>query len=222
MLLFYNSYFEDFGLNLKGFMIAIAFMIVGVAIGSKTLFVITEIPSLIGKSFNEVCIAVAEAGFVFYGGLAGAFAGVWCFARVFKLSYRDLIENFVVGFPLFHGIARIGCFLAGCCYGVVWPWGFPVADDPGNLHLPIQLIESGVDFWIFWKIRKFRTDEAYSATYAYLRLYGSARFMLEFFRGDAIRGVWFGLSTSQWISLVLVLYGHYKQYKDLDERGFLG
>lgn len=39
----------------------------------------------------------------------------------------------------------------------------------------------------------------------YIILYGIARFLLEFLRGDLIRGIWFGLSTSQWISIVLVI-----------------
>ena len=39
--------------------------------------------------------------------------------------------------------------------------------------------------------------------FVYMLLYSVVRFSVEFLRGDTIRGVYFGISTSQWISIVL-------------------
>jgi phosphatidylglycerol:prolipoprotein diacylglycerol transferase len=112
-----------------------------------------------------------------------------------------------VGFAAFHVFGRIGCFLAGCCYGKVATWGFPVADDPsGALHVPIQLFESAMLVVIIMIIlfKEYRIGTREYSCMLYLGLYAAGRFILEFYRGDDVRGIWGAFSTSQWISLIIL------------------
>ena len=132
-------------------------------------------------------------------------------------------DVFAPAIALGHGIGRLGCFSAGCCWGVEChlPWAVtftnPVANElvgvPLNVPLhPTQLYESFAEFLIFgilyWRIRRAHRQGAIIGLY--LMLYGAARFVVEFFRfheqGNLLGGP---LDTSQYISAVLFALGVY-------------
>ena len=79
--------------------------------------------------------------------------------------------------------------------------GLPVS------RFPVQLVESCCLVIIFVILLILRMNGSTKLAEQYLVLYALCRFVLEFFRGDAIRGVWYGMSTSQWISLVILGWG---------------
>ena len=116
---------------------------------------------------------------------------------------------------LAQGFGRLGCFLAGCCYGRVTESSFAIvfkdsAYAPNNVPLlPTQLMSSGLNFLHFflliWLSRKSLHDGQVGA--AYLICYSIGRFVMEFFRGDLIRGSVGSLSTSQFISLFMAAAG---------------
>ena len=158
----------------------------------------------IGRSFG---------GMVFYGGFLGGLAAVFGFTRFSKAIPRsDAIDLYVTVTPLFHTFGRIGCFLGGCCYGKEWHWGFLIQENEFNpsvagiLRIPVQLIEAGCNLLIFFVllILFLRGRNRGKQIYVYLLSYPIVRFVLEFYRGDEIRGSILGFSTSQWISLILV------------------
>ena len=81
---------------------------------------------------------------------------------------------------------------------------------PNGIPLfPTQIIEAVCNLVIFFIL--LATYKKWIGTYKtlglYFILYSIVRFTLEFFRGDLIRGIYFGLSTSQWISIVLFVIG---------------
>lgn len=151
-------------------------------------------------------------GMVYYGGFLGACAGLVLHTKFSKAVSRAVVfDLFAVCIPLFHVFGRIGCFFSGCCYGIESSWGFvahgntlvPELNDV--MRMPVSLLEAACNLVIFLVllcIFSKRKKEGNLIWY-YMLLYPAARFVLEFFRGDAIRGIWFGLSTSQWISMVL-------------------
>jgi phosphatidylglycerol:prolipoprotein diacylglycerol transferase len=123
------------------------------------------------------------------------------------------------GIALGHVVGRLGCLMAGCCYGrptdVSWAITFTdplAATNVGTplgipLH-PTQLYDAGAELIILGLLlfteRKGRPF-AGRTFWTYLLLYGVSRFIIEFYRGDANRGtVLAGLSTSQFVSLLLV------------------
>ena len=192
-----------------------AYALAGMLIGAKALALITEIPLFIANAseiFSSVESAVAAFmnGWVFYGGLIGGIVGVYMYCRSFKEDFRGMAAAVTPSIPLFHVFGRIGCFLGGCCYGVPWEHGVVFSGSlsaPNGVPLfPVQLVEACAEALIFVAllIIQHRAREKWIVLPAYLLMYAPARFIIEFWRGDAIRGV-FLLSTSQWISIALVI-----------------
>jgi phosphatidylglycerol:prolipoprotein diacylglycerol transferase len=171
-------------------------------------------------SFSGKLTVVAErlGGLVFYGGFIGAIILILIYSkrrRTPLLQYIDLIAPIL---PIGHAIGRIGCLLGGCCYGIEVAHSHPLAiiypenslsAPPGVPLLAMPLIESCCNLLIagilFISGRKIRTPGRVTALY--LLLYAPVRFILEFFRGDEVRGVYRGISTSQIISILLFAGG---------------
>lgn len=157
--------------------------------------------------------AFLSSGIVFYGGLIGGLLGALVGVRIAKCSF-SLVEHSVVPFvPLGHAIGRIGCVMAGCCYGFPYD-GFGALYYPNAVsgisphqgYFPVQLVEAVINvviclvlLWLGKRIKR-----TWNLLFSYLILYGISRFFLEMLRGDAIRGVWDGFSTSQFISMGLI------------------
>ncbi len=140
-------------------------------------------------------------GFVFYGGLIGA--GLFLLAFRYgqkKICWTDLaylVPIVMIG----HGLGRIGCLMAGCCYG----------QEIAHSHWrhPVPLYESLLLFlgaFIFNKVLQ-KGQREITVIALYFGYYGLFRFLLEYLRGDEIRGFYGPFSTSQWISLFLVGLG---------------
>ena len=152
---------------------------------------------------------LSSGGLVFYGSLVFGIFGVFF---GFKISHETSTSLFIRAavpcIPLGHAIGRVGCFLGGCCYGLPYSgFGAVSLAATGNdvTVFPIQLIESTLNLVIFFRLLFLsrREHSRLFLLYAYLFYYSITRFVLEFFRGDVIRGFALGLSTSQWISFLL-------------------
>ena len=155
---------------------------------------------------------------VFYGGLVGGAVGVLLYCGAYKLPIPSVTDVFAPALALGHGIGRIGCFFAGCCYGVAVDASHPFAvvyppssllAPPGIPLLATPLIESACLFALaailglaYTKVKLIGLSTA-----LYFVLYAPMRFMLEFFRGDGIRGIYGSFSTSQYISMLLFAVG---------------
>lgn len=192
-------------------LIVIAAFAIGCGLfGAKLLYIITSYG--IGRAFNEILAgnlnAITSGGQVFYGGLIAGAAGAFLGAAVAREKVFEYCGILVPCVPIGHLFGRIGCFMAGCCYGVPYDGVFSVTfPAAGVLHgvFPIQLFEALINLGIFFYLIYFakRNTVKYGVLFSYLMLYAVSRFILEFFRGDLIRGFAVGLSTSQWISIVL-------------------
>ncbi|MDI9498842.1 MAG: prolipoprotein diacylglyceryl transferase [Bacillota bacterium] len=204
------------GASVEDSFYALLYACIGVLIGGKLLYLLTSIPLLCsllqsGVSLRALIPQLARGGFVLYGGIAGGLAGIWIYARQFRLAPWPLARPLIAVIPLLQGLGRLGCFAAGCCYGRRCEQGIvftvsPVAPNHVPL-IPTQLIEAAVGLVIFVIILRFTLKGmgARRLLAVYLLLYGSARFLIEFLRGDPERGFLFGLSTSQWLSLAALL-----------------
>lgn len=149
-------------------------------------------------------------GMVFYGGLIGGIIAGAIYCRYMKLDTMFYADIYAPAIPMFHAFGRLGCFLGGCCYGIESSWGFIYHDSlietaNGVTRLPIQLIEATGDLLIcaVLVILSKKKSQKGMSIYLYLLMYSILRFTTEFFRGDEIRGFLFGVSTSQWISIII-------------------
>ena len=144
---------------------------------------------------------------VFYGGLIGGFAAVLIYIRKYKLDFWDVTDIMVPCVLLFCTFGRIGCFLAGCCYGCQADWGI-VPQHGLEPLVPVQLFEAGFTLLTMAAFLIFRPERKRPGVLLplYILIYAAGRFVLEFFRGDMHRGVYL-LSVSQWISLLMIPAG---------------
>lgn len=174
-------------------------------LGAKLLYLIVELPAILE---NPSILKNVTDGFVVYGGLIGGFSAPVLYARKKKLPFWKYLDIAVAGVAAAQGCGRIGCFLAGCCYGRQTAHWFSVTFPEGSLApagiplIPTQLLSSAGDFLLAAALvllrRRFPEERA--ATSFYLMLYSAGRFTLEFFRGDP-RGGAGVFSTSQLIAL---------------------
>lgn len=190
---------------------AIVYGALAAFIGAKLLYIITMIPDIVTRfplymENPSMFLDLLRAGIVYYGGLYGGILGGYLYLKKNKQPlalYSDLLAP---GIPVFHIFGRIGCFFAGCCYGFESTWGFEFTTTPGHTHFPIQLVEAAVNVLIVILLLVTENKRRKgSGIKTYLFLYAVARFVLEFFRGDAIRGHLWIFSTSQWIALITVI-----------------
>jgi phosphatidylglycerol:prolipoprotein diacylglycerol transferase len=181
---------------------------------SKILYWITILPSIIEDP--SILIRTLGDGWVVYGGILGGILGAYLFCRRHKLPTLKYFDIAIASVALAQGFGRLGCFFAGCCYGVETDSAFSIvftnsAFAPNGVHLvPTQLISSALDFLLFvflvllYRRKKHIPGQCMAA---YLICYSAGRFVLEFFRGDLIRGSVGIVSTSQFISIFTLFAG---------------
>ncbi len=160
--------------------------------------------------------AMAHGGYVFYGApLFGGLAFVLA-SRSMGLPILRITDSAIAAVPLAHGVGRLGCFLAGCCYGTSFDGAWAVTfTDPGapGAHPsiprhPVQLYEAASLFaigalFVLFPPRHVGTGRR---TWLYVGTYGALRFAVEGLRADPTRGTVLGVvSTSQAISALAVL-----------------
>lgn len=140
-------------------------------------------------------------GLVFYGGLI--------FSLVFSLIFfnyrptlKELYVQFIPGLALAHGVGRIGCFLAGCCFGEISHSWLAVHIN-GEERYPVQLMEASLLLTLGLFLHLKKRELGRHILVLYIIIYSIIRFLLEYLRGDEIRGGFAQFSTSQWISIVL-------------------
>lgn len=162
----------------------------------------------------------------FLGGLIGGYVAFYILMKYFyKDSNKDMkqISNTIItGVILAHAIGRVGCFFAGCCFGiptesflgVLFPYGHSHTLYPNANVFPTQLFEAGFLFVLFVLLNKVKWLQKKEVE-VYLISYGIWRILLEFIRGDN-RGVLFQLykteynifpTPAQFLSLLMVLFG---------------
>jgi phosphatidylglycerol:prolipoprotein diacylglycerol transferase len=195
--------------------------------GAKVMMFIVDFAHYREHPEDLLSMSTLRAGGVFYGGLLGALAVAFWHMHRTKLPALKTADVFAPAIALGHGIGRLGCFAAGCCWGIPSdrPWAVTFTDPeaerlvgvPLNVALhPTQLYEAFAEFVIFailfWRIRKPHATG--SIIGLYLILYATTRFIVEFFRNHEQGNLWGGpFDTSQWISLLLVMLGAWFVYR---------
>lgn len=183
-------------------------------VGAKLLLVVVEWRAIAAEP-REI-VTVLRSGGVFYGGLLLAVPVALWSVRRHHLPTWTIGDLAAPGLALAHAVGRLGCLMAGCCFGrpTDLPWAVRftstyAADAVGvplgvPLH-PTQLYEAGAEIAIFAVLLGTeRRGRVYPGRtfWTYVLLYAAARFVIEFYRGDP-RGAVGALSTSQFVSLVL-------------------
>jgi phosphatidylglycerol:prolipoprotein diacylglycerol transferase len=144
-------------------------------------------------------------GFVFYGGFIGALVFLVLYKLIDKKFMAADLWPMLPALAIGHGIGRIGCLLAGCCYGKPTDlfWGIYLHD---HYRHPTQLLEAVGLLTLGVYLLTSKASRTLLISH-YLVVYGLLRLGIEGLRGDVVRGHWGALSPSQWISIILILAG---------------
>lgn len=201
-------------LDFNDFIIMEAYCFIGAFLGAKVLYLFVSFHSIEWDRIFELQYfnQLMQSGFVFYGGLIGGLLVVSIAGKIHRMNAVVYIKKCIFLIPLIHCFGRIGCFMAGCCYGkpydgvgaVVYPSNSLAPS--GVKMFPVQLVEAFLliviaGIILYMQMKRNSTD----TIEIYFGLYGVVRFCLEYLRYDTERGKWLFFSTSQWISILLIL-----------------
>jgi phosphatidylglycerol---prolipoprotein diacylglyceryl transferase len=190
-------------------------VIIAALVGAKALLFVVEFDQFT-SSWQEF-MTLLRSGGVFYGGLIAAVLVCIYQLRKHRLPLWISGDLFAPGIALGYMVGRLGCLMAGCCYGKPTdvPWAITFTDPAANFNVgtplnqplhPTQIYESGAGFLILLLLLFIeRRGRAFPGRtfWSFVLLYSVSRFVIEFFRGDDRGMPLAALSTSQLISLVL-------------------
>lgn len=193
----------------------------GGILGARVLYVIVHWK----KDFSHdpmLVFQIWKGGLVYYGGFLGAFVAGFLFTKRHHIDFITLGDICLPAAMLGQAIGRVGCFLVGDDYGRVapdLPWAVTFPDikesllpeplrgqplHPTQLYMLLQAFLIFVILSIVARHRRFRGQVFFLA----LILYPIGRSICEMYRGDFVeRGMYFGVSTSQWISIPILIVG---------------
>jgi phosphatidylglycerol:prolipoprotein diacylglycerol transferase len=195
-------------------------LVIWALIGAKGLLVLVELPRYVSDPGQ--ILGVIRAGGVFLGGFIAALVAGVVFIRRYRLPPLATLDVLVPSVALGQAIGRVGCLLAGCCWGsrCDLPWALTYTDPVAAanvgtpLHVPLHPFPVyaalvNLSLYVVLEAMYSRRLPAGRVFASYLVGYGAARFLLEFVRGDAGRGFVLGgaMSTSQLITSILVAMG---------------
>lgn len=192
-------------------------IMIGGFIGARAFHIIFEFPEFYTNHPSEI-FQFWKGGFVFYGGLLGGLISGCVFLKRKHQALTPWFDHTAPVVALGYAIGRIGCLLAGCCYGKECdlPWAISFssgAEAPANLLLhPTQIYSFLIELLIFIILLKIQatawiknqTGRLFSL---WLILHGLGRALVESYRGDYRGNEYMGLSLSTYLSLAVVLSG---------------
>jgi phosphatidylglycerol---prolipoprotein diacylglyceryl transferase len=195
------------------------YLILAALVGSRLLYVLLELRTFVAHPLK--IFALWEGGLVFHGGVILALMVAFFYIHRHRMPWRLTLDALAVGLPLGQFFGRLGCFMAGCCWGspTDLPWAV-VFNNPDSLcplrdplH-PAQLYEAFLALGVFGFLYWFRTRKRFDGQLIlmYFWMAGLVRFVVEFFRSPLdYRGTvffgWMPLTQLTALGLFLVCGG---------------
>ncbi|MDO5738366.1 MAG: prolipoprotein diacylglyceryl transferase [Eubacteriales bacterium] len=202
---------------------------VGAFIGAKLLYIITVFPVLEfdfqdAFKIRQLLTDLFRYGLVIYGGIIGGMIVIRSYCKKYKLNGDKYLAAYAVAMPFAQAWGRLGCLLAGCCYGFPYTGPGAIAHQGFNQPVPIMRFPTqavwllgnvlfGVFLLLYMKLIGRRRNAAGRLIAAYVLGYALLRFIGEYMRGDLVRGIYGPLSQAQWLSILFFCYGIYLSIK---------
>ncbi|MBW1910351.1 MAG: prolipoprotein diacylglyceryl transferase [Deltaproteobacteria bacterium] len=188
-------------------------IILSAIVGSRLLYVLLNITYY---SHEPVEIfKMWRGGLVFSGGIIGVIMAMFRYSERRNLSLWKIGDLWAPAAAVGQAIGRIGCFMAGCCYGkpTDLKWGvvftYPNSLAPINISLhPTQIYSSILGFIIFFILLIIRSKKKFEGQVFlwFLILHSTARLAIERFRGDD-RGMLLNsnMSITQFVTIFILI-----------------
>lgn len=188
------------------------YALLGGIVWARLYFVLFSEPAYFLEHPGEV-FAIWNGGMGIIGSLIGGFlVAVW-FCRKNKIALLRLGDTLAPGMALGQTVGQFACLLNGDSYGRATdlPWAITFTDPrsmaPLNIPLhPIELYEMAAYFLVFllvWKMRKHYRVDGFTFL-IYLAGYGTARFIVDFYRGDPAMFAW-GIQAAQLFGVAMIV-----------------
>ena len=194
--------------------------IIASVIGARFFHIIIENPAYYWEKPIRV-FYFWQGGFVSIGAFVFTIAAILIYLRIRKLEVLRYLDIESVVIPVVIFFVRLGCFCAGCCYGKPTDFfihltfkdtgsaaGYYYPNVPLHATQPYFMLNAvvmGILLFLVYKYRRFKGQ----VSAVFLMYEGVSRFFIEFLRGDADRGLFFGglLSTGQIAMIFLFIAG---------------
>lgn len=189
------------------------YIILSAILGARLLYVLLKPDYFLQHPLD--IIQFWKGGLVFIGGAIGAVGAAVVYLRLHREPFWSWADAFAPGIAAGQAIGRIGCLMAGCCYGetCALPWAitFTNPNSLAPLHMelhPTQIYHSlaGILTLVLLYGLKKRLQGSGQLFGVLMVCYGALRFAIEFFRGD-FRGHLGPLSVTQWVALGVLILG---------------
>ncbi len=197
----------------------ILYATLGVILGGRIGYILFYQPSLLANPLN--IFKMWEGGMSLHGGTLGTMLAIWLMTSRQKLSYLRVCDYIACCIPFGLFLVRLANFANGELWGhptdVSWAVIFPDADElprhPSQIYEAVfeGLAMAAILWPLFW-----RTNVRYWPGFLFgmsALIYGTARFVIEFFREPDSQLVWLveqsGLSMGQWLTIPMILGGIY-------------
>lgn len=204
------------GLSVGGFYDLCFYSILSALVGSRILFVLRNYEIFFQQP--QRILALWDGGLDFFGGLLVAVPVAFFYMRRRGLPWRASFDALAVGMPLGQSLGRVGCFMAGCCWGsptdLPWAVRFTRPDTLCTTELrgiplhPTQLYESLLYLLVFVVVFGVRKRKRFDGQLMllYFFLANLARFAVEFVRSPLDeRGLVFSFPMTQVVALGIAL-----------------
>lgn len=181
-------------------------VLIGGFIGARLLHVFYEEPQIY-KANPLLVLEVWNGGFVFFGGLVGAFIAAVSFCKIKHEPFWFWADVATLPISLSYMLGRLGCFFNGCCYGqpADVPWAVTLE---GTHRHPTQLYASGWELLLFVMLYfakgHFKVSGYLFNTWLIVHCLG--RIVMESFRDDPRGHLLFGVSVSTVIAVALIFW----------------
>lgn len=172
----------------------------GFIIGGKAFTYLSNIKMY--DKFNFMTL-----GFSSLGGVIGGMLFLFLYSLVFKKSIKFIFDRTLITFPFMYAIGKVGCFVAGCCYGVKYDGILSITYRTSKVAplgvslIPVQIIESIVFLLIFFYMF-YRYERQNTNLCLLIVLCGVSKFILDFLRSSHYGII---LSVNQIVCLLFVI-----------------
>jgi phosphatidylglycerol:prolipoprotein diacylglycerol transferase len=198
----------DFPLKRTEILTLAILLIISSLFGARVLYLLLNSRTV---KFEPQSLFSFQGGFAYFGALAFSILTLFAYSVAKRISFLSLADYCMPFLVLGQAVVRVGCLMAGCCYGKPTSILFGMVFKPvdGLLRHPTQAYEALLLVLIYAAGRFIYEAKRRAAGFTFfitLILYGIGRFFIEYFRTDS-QVIFLGLTVAQIACLWLVLIG---------------